>query len=294
MVTQPARTSPSQPGGATPVEADPLINATGSDRFTLEQLLSVLDVRGDVPPVPVRALHSAHGGVLGGQQVGQQIVLAERVTPGKVVHSLNAIFFRPGNCRWPVWIDVERLADGRSVGALALSVRQDSQTLSRTNLMLRTRRPDPGIHRTSTPLPVSPEAAEADRHLRLIPWETRLATEGPGYRRDHWSRIPGAGDDPTIWRALLAHACEFMPAADVLAMAGLLTPTGEMLPGVTGLVLSMTVTFHDEVDVREWLLYRVSGLHIADERAASRIEVFTAAGELRAEASVISLLRQSR
>ncbi|CAO5180822.1 Acyl-CoA thioesterase [Frankia sp. AiPs1] len=294
MVPQTAATSRSRADvpAATPVGAEALINAATPGRFTIDQLLTVLDVRGDVPPVPARTLASQHGGVLGAQQLGQQIVLAERLTPGKIVHSLHTLFSRPGDCRSPVWIDVEHLAHGRSVGALALSVRQDSEALSRTNMMLRAPEPDLGRHATTTVLPSGPETAESEDHLRTGPWEVRLVSPGAGLQREHWVRVPAAGDDPTIWRALIAQACEFLPLPDILLANGIPLSAGTVPANVTALVLSMTVTFFDEADIRDWMLYRVSGLHVAGGRTASRIEIFSGDGELRAEASVIGVLRQ--
>ncbi|WP_225438022.1 acyl-CoA thioesterase [Candidatus Frankia nodulisporulans] len=294
MVAQPGLTGQSRPGGRAVAEPDattPLINAATPGRFTLAQLLTVLDVRGDVPPVPVRSLRSPHGGVLGAQQLGQQIVLAERLTPGKTVHSLHTVFSRPGDCELPVWIDVEHLAHGRSVGALALSVRQHSQALSRTNIMLRAPEPDLGRFTPTTVMPAGPETA-VGLPIRLVPWETRLLPQRAEFQLEHWVRAADAGDDPTLWRALIAHACEFMPLDDIARLSGMVTPTGEIMPDSTALVLSITVTYFAELDVREWLLYRVSALSIAGGRTTSRVEILTRAGELRAEASVVGILRR--
>jgi acyl-CoA thioesterase-2 len=270
------------------------INAATPGRFTLSDLLSVLDLSGDVPPVPARTLASEHGGVLGAQQLGQQVVLAERMTPGKTVHSLHTLFSRPGDCMEPVWIEVERLATDGSVDALALSFRQDLRALSRANIMLRAPAADFLRIRPTFILPPGPEAGEPVLDHPRMPWEIRTLPPAEDHVRDHWERISGAGADPTVWRALIAHSCELLPLADLAAEQGLGDTTLGVLPGVTALVLSQTVTFFEDLDVRAWHLYRVRTLHAGHGRTGSRIEVFAEDGTLRAEAEVIGLLRATR
>ncbi|WP_328591892.1 acyl-CoA thioesterase domain-containing protein [Candidatus Frankia alpina] len=152
--------------------------------FTLSDLLAVLDLGGDVPPVPARCLVSAHGGILGAQLLGQQIVLAERLSPGKAVHSLHTIFSHPGDCRQPLWVDVERLAHGRSIDALALSFRQGSLHICRADVMLRASEPDfLSLQTSRADLPGPADAAPfPDR--RLMPWEVRVLPRVEPHRLD--------------------------------------------------------------------------------------------------------------
>ncbi len=289
--TRPAAASEELP--ATPDRQRP-VNAATPGTFTLDELLTALDVGGDVPPVLARTLVSPHGGVLGSQQIGQQIVVAERLTPGKSVHSVNAVFSRPGDSRRPVWVDVERLAHGGSIDALALSFRQDSQLLSRANLMLRAPEGDFVHRRTAIRLPGSPETAGPPTAGWLMPWEIRPVPPTEAHRRDRWARVPSAGSDPSIWRALLAHSCELYPVADIATDEGLMDGNGTMKDTFASAVLSITVTFLDDLDVRDWHLFRVHALHAGHGRTASRVEIFTPDGELRAQAETIGLLRAAR
>ncbi|MCK9893143.1 acyl-CoA thioesterase domain-containing protein [Frankia sp. AgB32] len=276
-----------EPDGERPVNATP-------GTFTLDELLTALDLRGDVPPVRGRTLLSAHGGVLGSQQVGQQVVLAERLTPGKSVHSVSTIFTRPGDSRRPVWIDVERLAHGSSIDTLALSFRQDSQLLSRANLMLRAPEAHLVDRRTSIRMPPGPEAGEPRDNTWMMPWEIRQLPRAEGAQQDRWARITGAGDDPSIWRALLAHSCELYPVPDIAIAEGLMDQDGAATTAFASAALSLTVTFLDDLDVRDWHLFRVHALHASHGRTTSRVEIFTADGELRAQAETIGLLRAAR
>ncbi|SNQ46479.1 conserved hypothetical protein [Frankia canadensis] len=283
--------------GVQPVEAIDAtlpINAATPGYFTLSDLLSVLDLRGDVPPVPARTLASAHGGVWGSQQLGQQVMLAERLTPGKVVHSLHTIFARPGDCMQPVWIDVERLASGGSVDALALTFRQGAQQLSRATMMLRAPAPDFLRVSPAITMPPGPDAGEPDDDRPMMPWESRALPPVEENVRDHWSRISGAGSDPTLWRALIAHSCELFPLADIVVAQGLAEAPRAPRAGIAAMVLSQTVTFFNDLDVRDWHLYRVHTVHVGHGRTGSRIEVFAPDGTLRAEAEIIGLLRGTR
>ncbi|CAO5246057.1 acyl-CoA thioesterase [Frankia sp. AgKG'84/4] len=287
------RPAPASDELAAVPEAQRPVNATPGT-FTLDDLLTVLDLHGDVPPVRGRTLLSAHGGVLGSQQVGQQIVLAERLTPGKSVHSVSTVFARPGDSRQPVWIDVERLAHGSSIDTLALSFRQDSHLLSRANLMLRAPEAHLVDRRTSIPMPPGPETGEARDNTWMMPWEIRQLPRVGAAQQDRWARISGAGDDPSIWRALLAHSCELYPVPDIATAEGLMDPDGAATAAFASAVLSLSVTFLDDLDVRDWHLFRVHALHAGHGRTASRVEIFTADGELRAQAETIGLLRAVR
>ncbi|KJE24928.1 acyl-CoA thioesterase [Frankia torreyi] len=269
------------------------VNAPAPGRLTLSDLLAVLDLGGDVPPVPARCLVSAHGGILGAQLLGQQIVLAERMAPGKTVHSLHTIFSRPGDCRQPLWVDVERLAHGGSIDALALSFRQGSLHICRADVMLRAAEADfLSVQTSRVDLP-GPEAGLPRPDRPMMPWEVRVLPRAEPHRLDQWQRIPDAGEDPTIWRALLAHSCELLPLADLLAAAGIPPLPGER-PQVAAAVLSQTVTFLDDLDVRDWHLFQVRTVHAGHGRAVGRIEIFGPDGVQRAAAEVVGLLRSAR
>jgi acyl-CoA thioesterase-2 len=102
-----------RPGGHGPAGTAGLLRPEPDDTVLprirdLADVLAVLDLAGDVtPPVPVRVLPSAHGGVLGAQQLAQQIVLAERLAPGKTVQTLHTVFPNPSRWDAPLEVDVE-------------------------------------------------------------------------------------------------------------------------------------------------------------------------------------------
>ncbi|OFB44397.1 acyl-CoA thioesterase II [Frankia sp. B2] len=288
--TQSAETTDARAGEAPKQRAstqDQVDAVPAPGQCTLSELLAVLDLGGDVPPVPARCLPSTHGGVLGAQLLGQQIVLAERMTPNKITHSLQTVFMRPGDCRQPVWIDVERLAHGRSIDSLALTFRQDSLQICRADVMLRSPEPDFLRLRSTESDFLGPQhASPLDRPM--MPWEVRVLPRADTHQLDQWQRIPEAPEDRSLWRAFIAHSCELLPLSDLLAVTGL-TPTKRLAVAV----LSQNVTFYDDLDVRDWHLFRVRTLHAGHGRAIGRVEVFGPDGELRAGSELVGLLRGS-
>ena len=256
--------------------------------FGLDDLLRILDVTPDVPPVPARCLPSGHGGVLGSQMLAQQVVLAERTTPGKRVHTLHTLFLRSGTAERSLEIDMERLAHGRSVDSVALTFRQGTERLSRADVMLAA--PDADFARHGTALPpevCGPADAEPVRRA-LLPWEAALVPPARPFQLDLWLRAPLVPDDPTTWRALLAFTAETLPASNVLQGHGLAPTPDRPLFVVT---LSQTVTFLDELDVREWHLFRLYSPHSGGGRALSRGEVYGADGRLAAVFETVGMLR---
>ncbi|WP_261575094.1 acyl-CoA thioesterase [Frankia gtarii] len=285
---------PQRVGSSSAQPESPLpIDAPTPGSFTLNDLLAVLDLGGDVPPVPARCLVSAHGGILGAQLLGQQIVLAERLAPGKAVHSLHTIFSRPGDCQQPLWVDVERLAHGGSIDALALSFRQGSLHICRADVMLRASEPDFLSLQMSRADLSGPADAVPFPDRRMMPWEVRVLPRVEPHRLDQWQRIGDAGEDPTVWRALLAHSCEVLPLADLLTASGI-PPMPADRPQVAAAVLSQTVTFFDDLDVRDWHLFQVRTVHAGQGRAVARIEIFGPDGVQRAAAEIVGLVRSAR
>ncbi len=65
-------------------------------------------------------------------------------------------------------------------------------------------------------------------------------------------------------------------------------------PQVAAAVLSQTVTFFDDLDVRDWHLFQVHTVHAGQGRTVARIEIFGPDGVQRATAEVVGLVRSVR
>ncbi|OHV48022.1 acyl-CoA thioesterase domain-containing protein [Pseudofrankia sp. BMG5.36] len=264
-----------------------------SELFSLADVLAALDLAGDAtPPLPVRVLRSPHGGVLAAQQLAQQVVLAERLAPGKSTQTLHTMF--PNSSRWdePLDVDVEWLQSGRTFANLALTFRQGGRAISRGDVLLGADAPDFVRHEAAAPEPTDGPASARPVDYPLLPWEVRLSP-GPGpYSLDVWQRIPGIPADPALGRALVAFASEPWTGHHV-ANSHFQRGTARLAPGerLAAAVLAQTVTFVEDLDVGEWHLLRVDSPHAGHGRVLGRGRVYTADGRLRAVFECLGMLR---
>lgn len=249
--------------------------------YDLPELLAVLDVR---PGAPVRSLPSGHGGVLGAQLLGQQVLLAERLVPGKRVQSLQTLFVRPGQTGEPMTVDVEHLQAGRSFASLTLTFRQGDLLVSRASALLTVDEPD-FLRRVAAAPALPPGAAPVRR--ALLPWEARAVPTADPAELDLLLRAPQVPDDPSLWRALVAFTSEVPAVQQVVDGLGVPVPDAR-LPGA---VLSQTLTFLEPLDVRAWHRVRVVVPYVGNGRLLARGEVFDDAGRLAVTFATSGLLR---
>src|ERR1700722_61853 len=82
--------------------------------MNLEQFRTILDIesRGDERTV-LPVANPADEQIFGGQILAQ---LVAAVAPGRTVKSVQAVFPRSGRPRDPLFLDVEKTHDGRSLG----------------------------------------------------------------------------------------------------------------------------------------------------------------------------------
>lgn len=267
------------------VEADdgqvPYAPAWVPTLFDLPALLAVLDVH---PGEPVQSVPSGHGGVLGAQLLGQQVRLAERLAPGKRVQSLQTLFLRPGDAGLPMTVDVEHLQSGRSFASLTLTFRQGDVLVSRANALLTALEPD-FLRRVATAPPLPGRMTPVRR--ALLPWDARAVPTDDPADLDLLLRVAGVGDDPSLWRALLAYTSEVPAVQQVVDGLGVRVPDAR-LPGA---VLSQTLTFLEPLDVRAWHRVRVVVPWVGAGRLLGRGEVFDADGSLAVTFATSGLLR---
>ncbi|MBL7495968.1 thioesterase family protein [Frankia sp. CN7] len=260
---------------------------------SLAEVLAVLDLAGDAtPPLPVRCLPSAHGGVLGAQLLAQQIVLAERLAPGRTTQTMHTVFPNPGRFDAPVDVDVEWLQAGRTYATLALTFRQDGRPISRGDVLLGAHERDFVRHEPARPDGWSGPDAAAPVDHPMLPWEVRVAPGPSPYGLDLWQRIPDAPADPALARALVAFTSEPLLVPRVTTAhadrgAVSLAPDQRL----SAAILAQTITFAEEVDAREWHLVRIDSPHAGNGRVLGRGEVYRADGRLCAVFECVGMLR---
>ncbi|WP_007518238.1 acyl-CoA thioesterase [Pseudofrankia saprophytica] len=285
---------PPEVSAQAPTELPPdAFPSTESELFDLADVLRVLDLAGDAtPPLPARTLRSLHGGVLASQQLAQQIVLAERLAPGRSTQTLHTVFPNPSRWDEPLDVDVEWLQSGRTFANLALTFRQGGRAISRGDVLLGSDAPDFVRHEAAPPEPTASPAAARPVDYPLLPWEVRLSPGPAPYSLDVWQRIPGVPADPALARGLLAFASEPWAGHHVIN-SHFQRGTATLAPGerLAAAVLAQTVTFVEDLDVREWHLLRVESPHAGHGRFLGRGRVHTADGRLCAVFECLGMLR---
>ncbi len=272
-----------------PIEAAPYGRSRVTRAQVLEDVLDVLDVQSPVTalsgaPVPLRNLPSAHGGILGAQLLGQQVALAERLYPGKRVQSLQTLFVRSGTWEGTLEAHVEQLQRGRTFASVSLAFRQGPELICRAQVLLTADEPGPAPATTpGRPRPDPPDTTPVA--VALLPWETRLAAGGTWQDHELWMRVRSVPADATLWRALVAYACE--PTTLPLFIAD----RGAADRPHTSLMVAQTVTFFEDIDVRDWYVVRTEVPYAGAERVHGRGQVLDGGGTPRALFTTVGLFR---
>ena len=227
--------------------------------------------------------------VFGGQIAAQMVMAGSGTVPDKVPRQVHVQFVRAVSRRAPFGLDVEVLQDGRTFASAAVSAVQDGRLMARGTVMLDA--PDDEVIRHVAPIPDvdPPESCPtydgyrtgdapdvvAGRHQRVVadfhPGDPDVSRPA---RLHLWARASTLGPDPARSAAFVA-----------LASAGP-NITVSMLPHVgagtdlahdtisTG-ILSHTVTFVQECDAHEWLLFEHEVPAAGGGRIAARGSVFS-------------------
>ena len=273
--------------------------------WTLEELFGVFDVasigeghfRGETFPKRVAPAEGERAVVDGAQLLGQAIVAAHREEPERMVKSAHMIFSRPVLGPDPVEHLLERNHAGRSFASLTASVEQSGKLHARGLMLLDGDAPDLIHHDPALPEVGTPgEGYEYDTLVEGR--EVRVAGEGD-YREpdqvspphlDVWMRYAESPEEPAVRQALLAQACgrhligtAMRPHRDYgEAMAHRTLSTG---------VLSLTVRFHADRELDDWLLYSHDALHAGRGLSDGKGRIFHSDGTLLASFEQESMIR---
>jgi acyl-CoA thioesterase-2 len=251
--------------------------------------------------------------VFGGQVLCQALsAAAETVGDGRLAHSLQAYFLRPGDVSKPVIYTVDRIRDGSSFTTRRVVAKQSGHAIF--NLAASFQKEEPGFSHQLTmpsapdPLTVPTEqerfAAMGDQLPAWLRWrvtakrpfETRMVDAAPDMvsppsqepRRLVWVRGVGSiNDDPGLHRALLAYVSDFAFI------------TTALLPhGVSGFNKKMQVAsldhvmwFHRSPRIDDWLLYVMESPAAQGARGLVRGSLFTRDGVLVATTAQEGLIR---
>lgn len=253
------------------------------------------------------------GGTLyGGQVVGQALLAAARLTPGKQPHSLHGYFLRAGSAEASIDYEVELLRDGQRVASRRVSALQNGKLIFHLHCSFLTPLqgfehqlgPPPGVPAPAVLPELSAYVAEHAARLSArtvasytapFPLELRLIEPEKYFfelldapKRGFWFRAPSAAeiDDPIVHQALIAFASDFW-FAGVGAGAHVLPTDRDKLQILS---LDHAVWFQRPARADRWLLFLMDSPSAHEGRAFCRGLLYDEAGVLVAAGSQETLL----
>lgn len=261
----------------------------------------------DLAPTGDHTSRGAHpdmtgaGFVPGGQVLAQLLVAAARHDPAKSVRTIHAFFGRPVRPAEPVELSVDVLQAGRSFTSCTVTATQDGREKARALALLHA--PEPDLIRATTQIErISPSPEDSRPADRFLPGgEARLvggadptdpATVAPPVL-GVWIRYADAPDDPVLSQALLAlTSARFTIPTAMLPHEGV----GEAMAhrGISTGVIGLTVSFHERVDVRDWLYLAYEGIHSGGGAVYGRAQAFDRDGRIVASFSQDAMIRSYR
>ena len=268
--------------------------------MNLEQFHTILDIRRDGEGRTVLPVAERSGEQIFGGQILAQLVAA--VAPGRTVKSVHAAFPRSGRPREPLFLDLEKTHDGRSLGMRRAVVYQDQPLGGRrvvaTATILVDRADDEYDYQfdavaTSDPLAAKPV------DFAVVPGEVRLISD---IGLDDVSAVPA---ELAFWMRCSEFADTSL-ARPVLAYVSDWPLIGTLLKAVPGLsqqdahvrlqtgVVSHSIWFHQPFDVSQWLRVDIRGQRLAGGRGFGTGAVYTQAGSLVASFAQESVIRSIR
>ncbi|WP_280367486.1 acyl-CoA thioesterase [Nocardia wallacei] len=278
------------------------VRATAVLPWTQRELLRLMDVR---PEGEGRYLAPAHGPternvVEAGQLLGTAVVAAAKEVPHQRVTSVSMIFSRIAEHEAPLSISVETLRTGRTFTTAQVRVYQHEKLCAAGTVLLDAGAPDL-VRTTEEPPRVPPPeglrslaipgAEVAGRDMRVVddaydPDPDRI---GPP-ELFVWTRFRDAPGPEHLHAALLSQSTtHWTVAAALRPHAGF----GEAMAHrsiSTGITMA-TITFHDEADVSQWLLYATRATYTGRGQAHSEGRVHTEDGRLVASYTVHAMVR---
>jgi acyl-CoA thioesterase len=265
----------------------------------LDDLLAVLRLE-EVGERSYRAQNAQLTGgsvVFGGQLLAQSIVAGGLVDPSKDVKSIHTIFSKGASLDQPLEIDVDVMATGRAFASSSVTIRQGERICTRSLVLLSAAEPDLIRHQDDAP-PVAPPAEATPSSHGTGFWE--LATVGGVDIADPdavgppelrvWTRFPGAPDDPTTSRALLAFASDgFLIGAAMRPHEGVGQSMAHVSISTT--VVTHTLSFHEPFDAGDWMLMDQRSPYAGRGRSYGRADVYAADGRYVASFAQENMIR---
>ncbi len=277
---------------------DDLVNKT----LNLEQI-EVNMFRGQTPP-------EERDRIFGGQVIAQALLAAYKTIDGRICHSLQSYFIRPGDPAVPVLYQVERSRDGKSFTTRRVIAIQKGEQIF--NLACSFQIPEQGLeHQSALPAVPPPDQVpdeservrerfknqpdELARWMRDRPIEMRptnpqnfLTPEPLPPEEKIWMRARGdVGDDIVMNQAIMAYASDMSLLSTGMRPHGVTWHTGMQTAS-----LDHIIWFHRPTNFSRWHLYVQDSPSASGARGFNRGEIYREDGVLVASVAQEGLMRQ--
>lgn len=245
--------------------------------------------------------------IFGGQVVAQALTAAYKTVSGRVCHSLQSYFIRPGDPTRPVLYQVERSRDGHSFTTRRVLAIQKGEQIF--NMACSFQTGEHGYeHQSEMAAIASPDAAlgdveamiarqppEATAWLRHLPIEMRpidpVDVTAPVVKPPHqqvWLRARSdVGEDIALNQALLAYASDYSLLGTAMRPHGV-----SWQSGVQTASLDHIVWFHRPTNFARWHLYVQDSPSASGARGFNRGAIYREDGVLVASTAQEGLIRQ--
>jgi acyl-CoA thioesterase II len=199
--------------------------------------------------------------VEGGHLLGQAIVASSRTIDSQRVVAAHILFPKAASWDRPLEIDVDVLRPGRTFSTVEARIQQDGQLRSVALLLLDRGASDAFGVRAEMPTVAGPEESDpcdmgvTGRELRVVgeAWDPDPDHLGPP-EISVWVRFRDDPGDVCLHQALMAQSTTHWAGA-----AAMRPVPGVGLAGAhitfSGGPMSVAISFHDEANVTDWLLY---------------------------------------
>ena len=247
--------------------------------------------------------------IFGGQVVAQALLAAYKTIDGRVCHSLQSYFIRPGDPALPVLYQVEHSRDGKSFTTRRVIAIQKGEQIF--NMACSFQVPEGGFdHQSNMPAAPAPEgiaeererlrAEYADQPETVRHWRGDLPIEMRGIEpvslrnpkpappeQKVWYRARGdVGDDTVMNQALLAYASDFSLLGTAMRPHGV-----SWMSGVQTASLDHIVWFHRPTNFSRWHLYVQDSPSASGARGFNRGAIYRDDGVLVASIAQEGLIR---
>jgi acyl-CoA thioesterase len=231
--------------------------------------------------------------------LGQSIVAAGRIAPGRRPVSTSMMFLRPGDAAQPLRFELDELSSGRTFSGLDVRVRQAERLCAAGILLLDVTAPDVIRHAAEAPAVAGPEASEpvdmgvSGRQVRIVEGAYTGAPDAPVGPPviDAWVRFDDeVPDDPAMHAGLLAQFTGHLSiAAAMRAHAGVGQDQAHRT--LSTAVNAIDLSFHCDPRVDQWVLYHHWATFAGDGMTHAECRAYDEAGALLASFAVDSMVR---